>query len=333
MAEACTSTENAECPPAKKIKLGCENDENDTSLCFSNFMVTRILQNNCTRKQICIEGTFKDRDEPAIVLLEKKTFPIDEPSLKSAFFNEDATMRKLFSNDIYRNYVCFPETEHNGLNVTVIHPATPKHIKKYSRKELFIVDETYDLYKKITLPYIESSQFSLTWITNILEHKAEQNNIVYEDRDQETGFVLVKDIRWDGQLQTLKLIALPFQNIRSIRELNASHLPLLKNIRDNASAAISKQFDVPVSKLRVYFHYQPSYYYLHVHFSYLMFDAPGIRVEKAHLLSTVISNIELLPDYYTKAVLSFVVAEEDPLFTQFRDEGIIKTTKSESNDA
>lgn len=113
------------------------------------------------------------------------------------------------------------------------------------------------------------------WITNILEHKAEQDNIIYEDPDKSIGFVLVTDLKWDHQLDTLKLLALPFQKIKSLRELNASHLPLLKNIQDAGSAAIKKKFNIPSSQLRIYFHYQPSYYYLHVHFSYLMFDAPG----------------------------------------------------------
>lgn len=112
-------------------------------------------------------------------------------------------------------------------------------------------------------------------MTNILEHKAEQENIVYEDTDKDIGFILVTDLKWDKQLDTLKLLALPFQKIRSLRELNASHLPLLRNIRDAGTAAISKKFNVPASQLRIYFHYQPSYYYLHVHFCYLMYEAPG----------------------------------------------------------
>ena len=113
------------------------------------------------------------------------------------------------------------------------------------------------------------------WITNILEHKAEQESIIYEDPDRDNGFVLVTDFKWDRQMDTLKLLALPFKKIRSLRELNGSHLPLLKNIRDAGTAAISKKFNIPVSQLRIYFHYQPSYYYLHVHFCYLMFEAPG----------------------------------------------------------
>ena len=39
--------------------------------------------------------------------------------------------------------------------------------------------------------------------------------------------------------------------------------------------AIEKKYGVPASELRVYFHYQPSYYHLHVHFTSVQFDAPG----------------------------------------------------------
>lgn len=166
-------------------------------------------------------------------------------------------------------------------------------------------------------------------------------------------------MKWDGQLNTLKLIALPLQKIRSIRELNASHLPLLKNIRDAGTTAIAKKFKLSASQLRIYLHYQPSYYYLHVHFAYLMYDAPGrfnlssnynvncyrksynififyffvgIFVEKAHLLSTVMRNIELMSDYYTKAVLSYVVAEGDPLYIKYKEEGAITELNSKTTE-
>ena len=169
---------------------------------------------------------------------------------------------------------------------------------------------------------------------------------------------MVNDLKWDGQPNTLKLIALPFQKIRCIRELNESHLPLLKNIKEAGTAVIAKKFNVPASQLRIYLHYQPSYYYLHVHFAYLMFETSGtfrinhllvyvyackinfvlscvsscvgIYVEKAHLLSTVIRNIELMSDYYTKAVLSYVVAEGDPLYTKFLEKGTINVANSKN---
>lgn len=55
-------------------------------------------------------------------------------------------------------------------------------------------------------------------------------------------------------------------------------------------------------------------------------------MEKAHLLSTVIRNIELMSDYYTKAVLSYVVAEGDGLYTKFLEEGIINVANSKTTE-
>lgn len=339
MAEMSVNNDGDQCCPAKKLKVDAENASedvdniHDTDICLCNFEVKKILQNNCLRKQVCVEGVFKGHKGSSVILFEKSQFSDDPLSLQKQLFSKDTSIQKLYSNDIYGNYECFALKECNGLNMMLIHPATQKHIDKFKRKELYIVDETYELYKKVTLPHIQSNNLSLQWVYNILEHKAEQDKVVFEDnKDEKTGFVLVNDLKWNGQKNTLKLIALPFQRIQSIRELNASHLPLLKNIRDAGTEAIAKKFDIDPSQLRIYLHYQPSYYHLHVHFAYLMFETPGIYVEKAHLLTMVIRNLELMSDYYTKAVLSFVVDAKDPLCAKFIDEGVIKEVKSDSDE-
>ena len=339
MAAVPLNNDEIECSPAKKNKLetksSSENasDIHENEISLASFEIKRVLQNNCLRKQVCVEGAFKEYKGTTVILLEKQNFATDEESLKRDIFNKDTVLRKLYSNNIYGNYECFPTKDHNGINAMIMHPATSKHVEKFIRKELYMIDETYELYQKITLPHIESSSFSLEWVYNILEHKAEQDKIIYEDQNNDTGFVLVNDIRWDGQSDTLKLIALSVKKIRSIRELNATHLPLLKNIRDAGTREIIKKFNIPPSQLRIYLHYQPSYYHLHVHFAYLMFETPGIFVEKAHLLSMVIRNIELMSDYYTKAVLSYVVAAGDPLCIKFQEEGILTDVKSESTES
>lgn len=83
--------------------------------------------------------------------------------------------------------------------------------------------------------------------------------------------------------------------------------------------------------MRIYLHYQPSFYHLHVHFTYLKYEAPGILTERAHLLANVINNIELLPDYYQKAILPFVVRESDNLFKEFEETGVLKKQSLSSN--
>lgn len=47
----------------------------------------------------------------------------------------------------------------------------------------------------------------------------------------------------------------------------------------------------------------------------------GIYTEKAHLLDSVINNIQLKSDYYQEAELSFVVRERDSLFSCYENKG------------
>lgn len=49
----------------------------------------------------------------------------------------------------------------------------------------------------------------------------------------------------------------------------------------------------------------------------------GINAEKAHLLTSIISNIEMQNNYYQKALLNFVIKQSDPLFDRYVEKGII----------
>lgn len=55
----------------------------------------------------------------------------------------------------------------------------------------------------------------------------------------------------------------------------------------------------------------------------------GIYVEKAHLLSTVIKNLELMSDYYTKVVLSYVVFKGSPLYEKFKSHGALQICETQ----
>lgn len=81
--------------------------------------------------------------------------------------------------------------------------------------------------------------FLLQWVYNILDHKSEIERIIYEDNHAENGFVLLPDLKWDGkQIETLYLLAIcNVHGIKSIRDLKATHLPLLKNILNEGSVS------------------------------------------------------------------------------------------------
>jgi len=78
---------------------------------------------------------------------------------------------------------------------------------------------------------------------------------------------------------------------------------------------------VKSSSVRVYFHYVPSYFHLHVHFTHLNYDAPGTAVGKAHLLSDVIDNLRLMTDCYQRKTLACILRETDELYDAYRKAG------------
>lgn len=90
---------------------------------------------------------------------------------------------------------------------------------------------------------------------------------------------------------------------------------------------IFSKYKVPGSQLRVYIHYQPSFYHLHIHFTYLRHEAPGIYAEKSHLLDTVIDNIEMMGNYYKKATLPFTIREMDTIFNVYETNGHVERIK------
>ena len=89
-------------------------------------------------------------------------------------------------------------------------------------------------------------------MTNILEHKAETDRIIYEDGDPVNGFMLLPDLKWnEKQVTDLHLTAIVFQKeLYSLRDLRREHLSLLKNILTKGKVShISFDFD---SFLRFY---------------------------------------------------------------------------------
>ena len=43
----------------------------------------------------------------------------------------------------------------------MIHPATEQHVIKYTKQAVYLIEESADDYKSITLPYIEEVSLSL----------------------------------------------------------------------------------------------------------------------------------------------------------------------------
>lgn len=155
---------------------------------------------------------------------------------------------------------------------------------------------------------------------NILDHKSETERHVFEDPDATNGFILLPDMKWDSRVvDNLYLLAICHRkNIRSLRDLDASHVPMLESIRDRSLDAIEKKFGVRKSQVRVYVHYPPSFYHLHVHFCHIKFQPPGMP-ERNYSLNNVIENLKIDSDYYKqKATLEIIVRRNEKLFELFK---------------
>ncbi|XP_050680229.1 m7GpppX diphosphatase [Leptidea sinapis] len=330
MSDGAIQNEVSDSPCAKKIKIDgiSENGVQNKVVDLKDFIPNKILNNNTNRKTVSVLGNFKDKNCVGIVILEKNAFKEEELN-SDGYFCEDTKLNTFFQNDIYGNFECFPKTSLTGVKTTVICPATDKHIAKYSQQEVHIVPESPHCYEKLTIPHLEKDQFNLQWVYNILEGKSEQDRVVYNNKCEKEGFVLVPDLKWDGlNKESLYLLAIVRQrNIKSLRDLDEIHLPLLKRVRDEGKKAILEKYNVPGSQLRIYLHYQPSFYHLHIHFTYLRHEAPGIYAEKSHLLDTVIDNIEIMSDYYKKATIPFTIREMDSLFNIYETNGYVKRIK------
>ncbi|XP_028272263.1 m7GpppX diphosphatase [Parambassis ranga] len=306
----------------KRAKTDSENGreaerESECQNILTGFKTSSVLNDSAREKVIFVHGKLADQE--AVVIMEKT--PVREDTLAELF--SGSTLNLEMKNDIYSTYQLQAPPHLNKIKTTVVCPATEKHVKKYQRQELFLVEETGEDYQSITLPYIQQQSFSLQWVYNILEKKAEADRIVYEDPDTKDGFVLAPDFKWDQkQLDDLYLLAIVNRrDIKSLRDLTSEHVPLLQNVFQKGKEAILQRYKLPASKLRVYLHYQPSYYHLHVHFTKLGFEAPGCGVERAHLIGDVIQNLQSDPQYYKTRTLYFQLKENDGLLSKFKEAG------------
>ncbi len=93
------------------------------------------------------------------------------------------------------------------------------------------------------------------------------------------------------------------------------------------SQAIQDKYGVSADQLRIYLHYQPTYYHLHIHFNHIKSDCAGTGAGKAHLLQEVIDNISLWPDYYQKKTLTYYLKANDVLFKRLKERANTETEK------
>lgn len=284
---------------------------------LDNFTYERVLSHNTRTKLIYLLGNI---DGTACILSLEK-LPYDTLTIPTLGRHVDHLDEEV-ENNIYGWGLGHVQADSLDTQIKYIYPATDLHIRKYEDQQRTMIKETPAVYDKVTKPYIDSIPAArIEWVHNILQGKAEVDRVLYHDRDLDQGFVILPDMKWDGKPESLYLVAIVMDpTLTSLRSLTDKHIPLLKRIqatglrvaKDRSSSSSSS------GSFRLFIHYQPSYYHLHIHITALsMQDPPGAMVGQAHLLDTVIDNLTLYPDYYQKATLSYVIGEQHPLYSRY----------------
>ncbi|KAL0575914.1 hypothetical protein V5O48_006060 [Marasmius crinis-equi] len=226
------------------------------------------------------------------------------------------------STDIYTwlaGWISSPVSEEKqpqgDVKINIICPATDVHIRKYSKQMSILVQETPGLYRQIVEPYISAFPAARTqWVTEILEGRAEQDKVLFSSPE----FVILPDMKWDlhtvGSLYLVAIIHDP--KLRSLRDLRGEHVELLKSIRDEAYKVAGDKWAIGKGGLRLFIHYQPSYYRFHVHIvnSNYQDSGAGMMAGQAHLLEDVMSLLELSSSIFESLTLTYGLGEQHGLY-------------------
>ncbi|KAF5348544.1 hypothetical protein D9756_009582 [Leucocoprinus leucothites] len=263
-----------------------------------SFKFEKILNEDSLTHSVIFLGSLPepdgDGDIQAIIRLEKTAL---DPAQMPGIFHSLSGIERVEleqSTDIYTwMFGWLGPGRERDLKINIICPATEVHIRKYTKQEQLIVRETPELYERIVKPYIDAFPPSRTqWAENILTGRSEQEKVLVSN----PAFMILPDMKWDRKtLSSLYLMAIvQDRSIRSLRDIRKSHLCLLQDIRSEAERIILQRWGLGKGSLRMFVHYQPSYYHFHVHIVNANYNGLlGMSVGQAHLLDDIISLLEI----------------------------------------
>ena len=143
------------------------------------------------------------------------------------------------------------------------------------------------------------------WIYDVIDGEREADKVLYNSDefmilpDADAQNVAGRILNW--------LVIFKDRSLRSVRDLRGGengHLPLLRRVHQTLrQLLLSSQDDT-----MLYFHCPPSVWQLHLH---VAFPCDVLRttndMQKVQFLDDVISNLEIDPEFYRKATLTYVL--------------------------
>ena len=282
---------------------------------ISNFAVEEMLRFEAGGRLAVVLGKLDGRDcvlelKQRAALADPRALEDALPKLKLALTNH--------SGAEYSYYAATDPTTGATYDLEAVWPAPERLVQRKRPAEICVVEETAEAYDRVVRPFAEAQAARIGWIDAVcaLEKERERNLhacdafVVNVDTKWSTHGPFDADrATWRGADWTRDLYLLAISkdaSLKSMRDLRGpAGAGLCRAMRAALLRCAADVYGVPATKLRVFFHYQPQFYRLHAHCTRAEHTNPGCECDRAHLLTTVAANLDLAPDYYARAPLTY----------------------------
>ena len=227
-------------------------------------------------------------------------------------------------------------TKAGSFTVEFISPASERQIQRASPSpKTVLIEETPELYDAVVKPHIEAiiAGGSLSWVKNVVDGTKEAERLIFSSPNDD--FIVNVDTKWRSHpdpnttpreewlhhSSTADLYCLGIfkaDGVACMRDLRAEHLSTLKSMVNEGISAIERTYGIPRDQIRCYCHYQPQFMHFHVHYTRLENEI-GCQVERGHLISDIIQNLEMDPEYYSKRTITYKLRVTDELYRKIDD--------------
>lgn len=168
-------------------------------------------------------------------------------------------------------------------------------MRKY-RENQHIENETYQQY--IERASRRNSMKDL-WIYKLLNDNSHEDILYYDNE-----FILIKPKK---SINTHLLGFVRDISIRTMRDLTDMHIPLLTHIYNKGCKYFKEKYDIDKNKLKVYVHYPPTTWVLHIHFTSIENNKANSSVEYTYSLFDIVNILRIKGDYYQTEILNCLV--------------------------
>lgn len=209
----------------------------------------------------------------------------------------------------------------------VIWPASERQIQRKRLSEYLLIEETPAVYKDKVAKHCLLESDNCQWIDEVTSLRKEKDRNLFTN----SQFVINIDTKWTSHCDTSMdksewkgatwtkdiyiLAVVKDRKLMSIRDLRGSEgISLCESMKTELQRVAKEVYGVDPKILRIYFHYHPQFYRLHAHCNSIDNVNPGCETERAHLLSTCISNLRNYPNYYEDATLVYKVRKGEKLY-------------------